>query len=145
MQCKWFHPHWLLIIQYSFTFRKYFLICSGKKKSIYFKMPFCMGYSFIPRLMFYFSLVEPRHCGEKRVQDADNLPMCCCSVSNIQRLWKSIIISAISWGKVVENGMILIFHLCNLWGKHFCHWFCSLDSLMQARTQSMVQKPAPFR
>lgn len=95
-------------------------------------MPFCMGYSFIPWLLFYFLLVEPRHCGEKRVQDAENLPVCCCSVSNIQRLRKSIIISPISRGKVVESGMILIFHLCNLWGKHvcFCHWFCSLDPLM---------------
>lgn len=77
-----------------------------------------MGYGFIPWLLFYFLLVEPRHHGEKRVQDADNLPVCCSSVSNIQRLWKSIIISAISRGKVVENGVILIFHLHNLWGKH---------------------------
>lgn len=115
MQCKWFYAHWLLIIQYSFTFRKYFSVYSGKK-CIYFKMPFCMDYSFIPQPLFYVLLVEPRHHGEKKVQDADNLPVCCCSVSNIQRLWKSIPISAICRGKVVESAMILIFHLCNLWG-----------------------------
>lgn len=74
-----------LTIDNSFTFRKYFLVYSGKK-CIYFKMPFCMDYSFIPQLLFYFLLLEPRHHGEKRVQDADNLPMCYCSVSNIQRL-----------------------------------------------------------
>lgn len=76
-----------------------------------------MGYSFIQQLPFYFLLMKTRHRGEKRIRDADNLPMCRSSVSNIQRLWKSILISAICRGKLSESRTILIFHLCNLWGK----------------------------
>lgn len=76
-----------------------------------------MGYSFIQQLPFYFLLMKTRHRGEKRIWDADNLPMCRSSVSNIQRLWKSILISAICRGKLSESRTILIFHLCNLWGK----------------------------
>lgn len=35
-----------------------------------------MGYSFISWLLFYFLLVEARHCGEKRVQDGDWMLFC---------------------------------------------------------------------
>lgn len=35
MECKWLHPRCLLIIHYSFTFRKYFQTYSGKKGARY--------------------------------------------------------------------------------------------------------------
>lgn len=76
-----------------------------------------MGYGFIPQLLFYFLLMKRRHHGEKRIWDADTLPVCHSSAGSTQRLWESIIISAISSGKFSESRMILIFHLCNLWGK----------------------------
>lgn len=91
-----------------------------------------MGYSFIPQLLFYFWLMKTRHHGEKRIRDADTLPVCCCSVGNIQRLWKRVIISAIPRGKTSASRASLIFHLCNLWGKRcvFLSLVLPLDPLI---------------